>query len=353
MKRKILGFILIVVSILMIGTVGNAKNGDVVGYAKYTDIAAYINHYPITSYNINGYTAVVAEDLRNYGFDVKWNAYERSLKIVRNTLAKSITPYGNVYNNSSKIGQNASPYLETDIKTYINGKLVESFNIDGRTIIYFEDLKPYGEVIWVPEIRAIKMWIDGLPTIEYKALVEETAAPIKQEQVTSTNTTMQKQTFEQVYNTGMYGTVSGTLTYKYNDFRGHIGDTGSHVILIPTDVDTRDFDNRAAVMGISGTYESGIRVAQADGNGNYVFNNVPVGNYYIIAVSNNTTSSMYFESKEYVTNSLRQLGSKYFSASEVDTFLTFTAMYKYSSQKITVTHNYNYIFSHDFGITYI
>ena len=153
-------------------TTSYAKTGDIIGYAKYTDISAYINHYPITSYNINDYTAVVAEDLRNYGFNVEWNGDNRSLNIYRNYSATAITPYGEVYKNSSKLGQNALPYLETDIATYVNGNKVESFNIDGKTIIFFEDLKPYGEVVWVPELRAIKMWITDLPTKDYAPIKE-------------------------------------------------------------------------------------------------------------------------------------------------------------------------------------
>lgn len=149
-----------------------AKTGDIIGYAKYTDISAYINHYPITSYNINDYTAVVAEDLRNYGFNVEWNGDNRSLNIYRNYSATAITPYGEVYKNSSKLGQKALPYLETDIATYVNGNRVESFNIDGKTIIFFEDLKPYGEVVWVPELRAIKMWITDLPMKDYAPIKE-------------------------------------------------------------------------------------------------------------------------------------------------------------------------------------
>ncbi len=123
-----------------------AKTGDVLGYAKYTDISAYINHYPITSYNINDYTAVVAEDLRNYGFNVEWNGENRSLFITKNADATQITPYGTVYKHSAKAGQNSFPYLQTDIVTYVNGSKVDSFNIDGRTCIYIDALSPYGEV---------------------------------------------------------------------------------------------------------------------------------------------------------------------------------------------------------------
>lgn len=167
--KKILSGILAMVMICVSSTVAFAKVGDVIGYAKYTDIVAYINHYPIMSYNVNDYTVVVAEDLRNYGFDVAWNQDTRSLNITRSS-ATTITPYGEVYTYASKLGQNSMPYLETDIKTYVNGKEVPSYNIGGNTVINIEDLRPFGEVVWVPEIRAIKMWIEDLPQTEYKKL---------------------------------------------------------------------------------------------------------------------------------------------------------------------------------------
>ena len=148
-----------------------AKTGDFLGYVKYTDISAYINHYPITSYNINGYTVVVAEDLKNYGFSVVWNQENRSLSISR-SMSNVITPYGKIYKYESMLGQNSMPYLETDIKTYVNDQLVTSYNINGKTVINIEDLRPYGKVEWLPEIRAIKMWIEDLPQIAYQPLMD-------------------------------------------------------------------------------------------------------------------------------------------------------------------------------------
>jgi len=171
--KKLVSLLLSVSFIFATFTTSFAKTGDVIGYAKYTDISAYINHYPITSYNINDYTAVVAEDLRNYGFNVEWNGDSRSLFITKNDTATQITPYGTVYRYSAKAGQKSFPYLQTDIITYVNGNQVESFNIDGKTCVYIDSLAPYGEVAWVPEIRAIKLWIESLPIKDYVPIEEE------------------------------------------------------------------------------------------------------------------------------------------------------------------------------------
>ena len=45
--------------------------------------------------------------------------------------------------------------LYTDIKTYIDGKAVESFNVGGSTIIFIDDLAPFGDVTWNPTSRSI------------------------------------------------------------------------------------------------------------------------------------------------------------------------------------------------------
>ena len=164
--KKLISILLTAVMLSTSSAVVFAKVGDTIGYATYTDIVAYINHYPIMSYNVNDYTVVVAEDLRNYGFDVQWNESTRSLHISRGT-ATTITPYGTVYSYASKRGQKSMPYLETDIKTYVNGVEVPSYNIGGSTVVNMENLLPFGEVIWVPETRALKMWVEGLPHGEY------------------------------------------------------------------------------------------------------------------------------------------------------------------------------------------
>lgn len=124
---------------------------------------ASINDYSIQSYNIDGYTAVVAEDLRNYGFDVEWKQNERALYINRSTTNIIASTYIAPTVPKSQVGTRAYDVLSTDIKTYINGKLVTSYNIGGRTIVYFDDLSVYGNVAYDDYTRTIKLSVsDGL-----------------------------------------------------------------------------------------------------------------------------------------------------------------------------------------------
>ena len=170
--RKNICLIIVVFCIISLFSIAtSAKIGDVLGYAKYTDISAYINNYPIKSFNINDYTAIVVEDLRNYGFDVVWNGYNRTLTVTKNSNA-TIVGSPNVYKYSYKAGQNSFAYVETDIVTYIEGQPVQSFNIGGQTCIYMDVLGIYGGIEWSQEIRAIKLSISDFPSKAYQPIQE-------------------------------------------------------------------------------------------------------------------------------------------------------------------------------------
>ena len=164
MKKKISLILLVVTLLSCFYQVSAEKVGDVVNKALYTDIVAYINHNPINSYNVDGYTAIVVEDLVDYGFNVVWDGNSKTLKVTSNDSVKAITPKSTVYKTpDSLIDQTAAEVLYTDIKTYVNGKEVRSYNINGRTIVYFKDLSPFGKVAWDESTRSAKMWIEKLP----------------------------------------------------------------------------------------------------------------------------------------------------------------------------------------------
>lgn len=147
-----------------------AAIGDVYTYTKYTDINAYINNYVVPSYNIEGYTGVVAEDLRYYGFDVVWSEAERTLRITRNSTVNEIKTYLQPTQTSPlNLGKNAYSVLITDIRTFINDTEVASYNIGGKTVIRFDSLAAFGEINWDESARKIKLWIrDGLKEASYE-----------------------------------------------------------------------------------------------------------------------------------------------------------------------------------------
>ena len=139
------------------------KNGDIVNYVLYTDIVTYINGYAIQSYNIDGYTAVVVEDLSAYGFSVIWNSGKRTLSVTRDTTAKFTANY-TPSTNTHKIGSRAMPVLYTDIVTYLDGKKDKYYKVGGRKIIYVDDLAEFyaQSYVWSAGKRTLSMTLSGV-----------------------------------------------------------------------------------------------------------------------------------------------------------------------------------------------
>lgn len=134
-----------------------AKVGTVIGHALHTNIVAQINGHALRSYNVNNRTAVVAEDLARYGFKVTWDDGTRTLSVERDMDEKGNVKDPRNYPPYEKeellepAGSPAESILATDIVAYVAGEQVESFNIDGETLIWLSDLSRYGTVTWDAE----------------------------------------------------------------------------------------------------------------------------------------------------------------------------------------------------------
>lgn len=126
--------------------------------AVKSDICAYIDYTPIRSYNIDGYTYVIAEDLRSYGFDVIWNNDERTLEIKRKELTAPIYTK-ELFDATSDPLSSSYIIYPTDIKTYLNGAEVNSFNIGGQTVIQIDELSSCGNFEWNAEMREVRVTI--------------------------------------------------------------------------------------------------------------------------------------------------------------------------------------------------
>lgn len=133
---------------------GAHRIGDDVGDVLATDIRAYVRNTPIRSMNIDGYTAIVVEDLRDYGFDVAWTPAERKVAIY-NRPSKKVQAPAVEESSSLPVGTKLSDVLYTDIKTYYEGREIPSYNLDGRTAIRLNDLDRMGLVEWNEEAKTI------------------------------------------------------------------------------------------------------------------------------------------------------------------------------------------------------
>lgn len=113
-----------------------AYAATITGQAVTTDIVAYINDLPIPFYNVNGKTAIVAEDLAQYGSSVNYSNSQRLLEVYYlEPNDKKITANYTPPKNTKPIGSFVSHVYATNIVTEVDGEIVPSYNIDfyGRT----------------------------------------------------------------------------------------------------------------------------------------------------------------------------------------------------------------------------
>ena len=146
--------------------------GEKVGDVYPTDIKTYIFDQQINSYNIGGKTVIIAEDLGwYYGFYVEWNGEYRTL-----TMTDEIKETGFIENINEKeqrdisqrIANRPKDYFNkpvpnhiyyTDIVTTLEGKEIQSYNLNGETAIVVEDLKNFGyDVIWDESKRTLNVY---------------------------------------------------------------------------------------------------------------------------------------------------------------------------------------------------
>ena len=127
--------------------------GSTINNYLNTDIVARIDGAPIRSYNIDGYTVIIAEDLKNYGFNVNFDNEKRILYV--DDIKGEITSTYQDSGFKGRVGDIAGDVLYTDIDTYVNGLPVKSYNIGGYTAIYISDLQCFGSVVWNDAERTI------------------------------------------------------------------------------------------------------------------------------------------------------------------------------------------------------
>ena len=161
---------LILAAVMLLGLPAYADT--IIDHVLYTDIRTYINGVEISSFNIHNDTAVVVEDLAHYGFDVVWDGEARTLSVTRDAskeIAGMKTSSASVP-TGGRIGDEAMPVYATDIKTYLDGNLTESFNVGGLTIVYVDDLAELystkADYVWDGEARTLSMKLAGTAAVK-------------------------------------------------------------------------------------------------------------------------------------------------------------------------------------------
>ncbi|MBQ3126574.1 MAG: hypothetical protein IJC15_05830, partial [Clostridia bacterium] len=159
--KRYLAFVLmtaILLSSLAITPASAAQPGEAIGNVLYSDVVAYIDGYPIRSYNINGYTYIVAEDLLSYGFYVEWRVSEGKL-IIHTARTANYTASYVPEKNTHAVGSIAFPYLYTNVTTWIGTNQITGHNIGGNTCICMDDLYKYfgGSYVWNPDDVTLRL----------------------------------------------------------------------------------------------------------------------------------------------------------------------------------------------------
>lgn len=184
--RKLVGCIILLFCFMLGENIVYASE-KVIGKVLTTDIIAYIDELAIPCYDIDGKIGIIAEDLKNYGFDVIYSSKDNRLditykcikQITANEIFHEKSPYfhydeksniltyiSNLENNfigtNFRIEQNTnsaglfvSNIYQTDISTRVNDKEVPSYNIGGKTIILIDSLDVYGNITWSSDKREI------------------------------------------------------------------------------------------------------------------------------------------------------------------------------------------------------
>jgi len=112
--------------------------GDIIGDVLSTDIVTYINDTEVASFNINGRTAIVAQDLSCFGFSVQFSEEQRTLTIKKGNTAGGYL--AEAVKSSGAVGEKVGNVYFTDIVTYCDDTWIQSFNIGGLTSVFADDV---------------------------------------------------------------------------------------------------------------------------------------------------------------------------------------------------------------------
>lgn len=143
--KKLLCFVVTLILIVSLGIVSFAAKtniGSDIGDVYESNTITKINSFSIPNLKIKDKVTIVANDLNYYGFDVTWDGEKREIHIYRDT-EKSWTPYKEMYkyiNTKYKVAD----ISQTNIKTFLEDKEIQSFNVNGKIMITFDSLENFG-----------------------------------------------------------------------------------------------------------------------------------------------------------------------------------------------------------------
>ena len=162
-----------------------------------------------------------------------------------------------------------------------------------------------------------------------------------------------------------FGTLTGTITYYYNDYKGHVADTESTVLLIPDEA--QDLDIRTS--GLIGTFDIDAKYSmdlgpdvywvQTNGMGTYSLSHIPEGDYLVLIVSGQTKGQGWFDATndgETKPSFFEGIASGFGDRLQDDDALALAEEVrwaKYRFDKVSIYAGETSYLDYDFGMTYI
>lgn len=177
MKKRFLTLVLTCfIATTCIVTAKAYSPGDIIGNIYSTDIVAYIDGMAIPSYNIGGKTVVSEFDLVRYGFSVEWHEDTRGL-VIQSEAKPTQAPDANISIDTPGIITGNIYY--TDIVVWLNGNMIDAYNIGGQTMIALEDMGKtikgshypnYNEEIGYSNYGFKTLWNESQRTVHLESL---------------------------------------------------------------------------------------------------------------------------------------------------------------------------------------
>lgn len=163
MKKSIAA--ILALAAVMLPVTAQAKT---IGTVLSTDIGTVIDGAACKTYNVDGRTFVVAEDLQGCGFDIDYNDSARRLTVTQNPYSHRTLLTAdevNIKKEDCPVGNRAMDILSSDITVTVAGETVEGYNIDGRMVIPVRALEHCAYVEYdndkrLVTIRGLKHYLD-------------------------------------------------------------------------------------------------------------------------------------------------------------------------------------------------
>ncbi|MBQ1490697.1 MAG: hypothetical protein IIZ39_01950, partial [Blautia sp.] len=160
-----------------------------------------------------------------------------------------------------------------------------------------------------------------------------------------------------------FGSMTGTITYFYNDFKGHVADEGTLVLLIPDkaknlDIDTSDYLGAFNVSAPHIDLGSKVYWTTVNGLGNYTLTHVPAGDYQVFLVSGQTSDEGWFDATDdgetdpaFYKRIANGFGGR-LKKSDALKLAEAVVWNQYTFKNITIYANETSNMDYDFGMTY-